>query len=133
MDFIFAGGKFRAKSKFANIAKISSTRKIGVIQYLDINSNGSLLLRFVLSTVTLNERCRLYRVAAFVCLGRADDASATTYARYLSSISPSRLLPVVTSLFFRVAPIDLSHTRGAPPSNARENEDVWDTSAWQHR
>ena len=30
---IFAGGKFRAKSKFANIAKISSTRKIGVIQY----------------------------------------------------------------------------------------------------
>ena len=34
MDIIFAGGKFRAKSKFANIAKISSTRKIGVIQYL---------------------------------------------------------------------------------------------------
>ena len=33
VDFIFAGGKFRAKSKFANIAKISSTRKIGVIQY----------------------------------------------------------------------------------------------------
>ena len=33
MDIIFAGGKFRAKSKFANIAKISSTRKIGVIQY----------------------------------------------------------------------------------------------------
>ena len=31
MDIIFAGGKFRAKSKFANIAKISSTRKIGVI------------------------------------------------------------------------------------------------------
>ena len=30
MDIIFAGGKFRAKSKFANIAKISSTRKIGV-------------------------------------------------------------------------------------------------------
>ena len=29
MDIIFAGGKFRAKSKFANIAKISSTRKIG--------------------------------------------------------------------------------------------------------
>ena len=35
MDIIFAGGKFRAKSKFANIAKISSTRKIGVIQYLN--------------------------------------------------------------------------------------------------
>ena len=33
VDFIFAGGKFRAKSKFANIANISSTRKIGVIQY----------------------------------------------------------------------------------------------------
>ena len=29
VDIIFAGGKFRAKSKFANIAKISSTRKIG--------------------------------------------------------------------------------------------------------
>ena len=33
VDIIFAGGKLRAKSKFANIAKISSTRKIGVIQY----------------------------------------------------------------------------------------------------
>ena len=33
VDIIFAGGKFRAKSQFANIAKISSTRKIGVIQY----------------------------------------------------------------------------------------------------
>ena len=33
VDINFAGGKFRAKSKFANIAKISSTRKIGVIQY----------------------------------------------------------------------------------------------------
>ena len=28
-----------------------------------------------------------------------------------------------------VVSIDLSHTRGAPLSNARENEDVWDTSA----
>ena len=34
VDIIFAGGKFRAKSKFANIAKISSTRKICVIQYM---------------------------------------------------------------------------------------------------
>ena len=33
MDIYFAGGTFRAKSKFANIAKISSTRKIRVIQY----------------------------------------------------------------------------------------------------
>ena len=32
VDIIFAGGKFSAKSKFANIAKISSTRKIGVIR-----------------------------------------------------------------------------------------------------
>ena len=32
VDIIFAGGKFRAKSQFANIANISSTRKIGVIQ-----------------------------------------------------------------------------------------------------
>ena len=33
VDSYFAGGKFRAKSKFANIAKMSSTRKIRVIQY----------------------------------------------------------------------------------------------------
>ena len=33
VDIIFAGGKFRAKLKFAKIAKIYSTRKIGVIQY----------------------------------------------------------------------------------------------------
>ena len=32
VDIYFAGGKFREQSKFANIAKISSTRKIGVIQ-----------------------------------------------------------------------------------------------------
>ena len=36
VDIYFAGGKFRAKSKFANIAKISSTRKIRVIQYLEV-------------------------------------------------------------------------------------------------
>ena len=35
VDIYFVGGKFRAKSKFANIAKISSTRKIRVIQYAD--------------------------------------------------------------------------------------------------
>ncbi len=33
VDIYFSGGRFRAKSKFANIAKISSTRKIRVIQY----------------------------------------------------------------------------------------------------
>ena len=33
VDIIFAGGKFRAKSTFAKIAKIYSTRNIGVIQY----------------------------------------------------------------------------------------------------
>ena len=32
VDIYFAGGKYRAKSKFADIAKISSTRKIRVIQ-----------------------------------------------------------------------------------------------------
>ena len=32
VEIYFAGGKFRAKSKFANIANISSTRKIRVIQ-----------------------------------------------------------------------------------------------------
>ena len=31
VDIIFAGGKFRAKLKFAKITKIYSTRKIGVI------------------------------------------------------------------------------------------------------
>ena len=33
LDIIFEGGKFRAKSKFAKIAKIYSTRKNCVIQY----------------------------------------------------------------------------------------------------
>ena len=33
VDIIFAGGKFRAKSKFANIAKISSTRNVFVILF----------------------------------------------------------------------------------------------------
>ena len=32
VDIYFAGGKFRAKSKFANIANISSTRKLRVIE-----------------------------------------------------------------------------------------------------
>ena len=46
VDIIFAGGKFRAKSQFANIAKISSTRKIGVIQYSLVCSNkGSCLFK----------------------------------------------------------------------------------------
>ena len=33
MDIYFEVGIFRAKSKFANIGKLSSTRKIRVIQY----------------------------------------------------------------------------------------------------
>ena len=33
VDIYFAGGKFRAKFKFENIANISSTRKILVMQY----------------------------------------------------------------------------------------------------
>ena len=40
VDIIFAGGKFCAKSKFAKIAKIYSTRKIGVI-YI-IREEGSI-------------------------------------------------------------------------------------------
>ena len=36
VDIYFAGGKFRAKSKFANIAKISSTRKIRVIHMTSV-------------------------------------------------------------------------------------------------
>ena len=39
VDIIFAGGKIRAKSKFAKIAKIYYTRKIGVIQYLTLTVN----------------------------------------------------------------------------------------------
>ena len=34
VDIHFAGGIFRGKSQFAHKAKISSTRKIRVIQYL---------------------------------------------------------------------------------------------------
>ena len=41
VDIIFAGGKFRAKSKFAKIAKINSTRKNGVIQ----NKSARLITR----------------------------------------------------------------------------------------
>ena len=37
VDIISAGGKFRAKSKFAKIAKIYSTQNIGVIQYIKFN------------------------------------------------------------------------------------------------
>ncbi len=33
VDIYFAGGTFRAKSIFVNMAKVSSTRKIRVIQY----------------------------------------------------------------------------------------------------
>ena len=40
-DIYFAGEQFRAKSEFANIAKISSTRKIRVIQYIkSYSGNG---------------------------------------------------------------------------------------------
>ena len=38
VDIYFAGGKFRAKSKFANIAKISSTRIIRVIKKIQYMS-----------------------------------------------------------------------------------------------
>ena len=49
VDIIFAGGKFRAKSTFANIAKISSTRKIGVMQYsVYVISVFSYIIRFSL-------------------------------------------------------------------------------------
>ena len=52
VDIIFAGGKFRAKSKFANIAKISTTRKIGVIQY--VNTIKAQLRTFPISTFCIN-------------------------------------------------------------------------------
>ena len=41
VDIYFAGGKFRAQSKFANIAKMSSTRKIRVIQNTDDSGSPS--------------------------------------------------------------------------------------------
>ena len=50
VDIIFAGGKFRAKSKFGKIAKIYSTRKIGVIQYTAV---------VLLSRVTVCRRAAL--------------------------------------------------------------------------
>ena len=52
MDIIFAGGKFRAKSKFAKVAKIYSTQKIGVMQYRDLVENVSPLLATVIPTLT---------------------------------------------------------------------------------
>ena len=45
VDIIFAGGKNRAKSKFAKIAKLNSTRKIGVIQYADSTLSSSAVVR----------------------------------------------------------------------------------------
>ena len=60
MYIIFAGGKFRAKSQFANIAKISSTRKIGVIQYSTTTTLGSLC------TKTSVAQCA--RVKDFCCV-----------------------------------------------------------------
>ena len=61
MDIIFAGGKFRAKSKFAKIAKIYSTRKIGVIQYLYLlhlctNNNTDVSL-IVLMSPSVDDGC----------------------------------------------------------------------------
>ena len=55
MDIIFAGGKFRAKSKFANIAKISSTRKMCVIQYTNVDIH--IILEPALLS-SLPRRCR---------------------------------------------------------------------------
>ena len=50
VDIISAGGKFRAKSKFAKIAKINSTRKIGVIQY---NYVWKILLQVAFKQITI--------------------------------------------------------------------------------
>ena len=71
MDIIFAGGKFRAKSKFANIAKISSTRKIGVIQYMSDN------------TVCCNVLCRSDTGVRRLPTGVESSARAPTVVRPL--------------------------------------------------
>ena len=57
MDIIFAGGKFRAKSNFANIAKINSTRKIGVIQYRQLRQAAP-LCRYPLFRYCITRQCR---------------------------------------------------------------------------
>ena len=54
VDINFAGGKFRAKSKFANIAKISSTRKIGVIQYIVLSNK---MLSKIVQSCCLQSLC----------------------------------------------------------------------------
>ena len=54
VDIIFAGGKFSAKSKFANIAKISSTRKIGVIQYI-LSFHQLMVFRHVILDALTND------------------------------------------------------------------------------
>ena len=56
VDIIFARGKFRAKSKFAKVAKIYSTRKIGVIQYT----------YYILTFVMLSRQSRYLNV--IVCI-----------------------------------------------------------------
>ena len=72
MDIIFAGGKFRAKSQFANIAKISSTRKIGVIQYSTTDH--------IHAINQLKEKCREYNIplcVAFVDYEKEFDSVQT--------------------------------------------------------
>ena len=66
----FAGGTFRAKSKFANIANISSTRKIRVIQY----STFSIVRIGASSSPHPRVRsfgCSLSTRVSFVCFCRA--------------------------------------------------------------
>ena len=73
VDIIFAGGKFGAKSKFANIAKISSTRKIGVIQ-----------LRWVYTSDAVKRFVALCRaLSRFVALSRASQMRVKALAAYL--------------------------------------------------
>ena len=85
VDIIFAGGKFRAKSKFANIAKISSTRKIGVIQYIKMTRNPlvdvstSFWLRNLLSVVSMSVTigCMWWSICAMAWISDCESVNMT--------------------------------------------------------
>ena len=84
---------------------------------LNINAARAFILCFF--TILNKKEFRIATVAMFTC---------DLYAGVVPQMSP----PPHDLERLRTT-IDLSHTRGAPPSNARENEDVCDTSVWQRR
>ena len=91
VDIIFARGKFRANSKFAKIAKIYSTRKIGVIQYSTKKVNNGQNIRR--SLFIMNSACN---VASTHCIESVGQSRATSGPRARSgprrpSVRPATL------------------------------------------